>query len=529
MNRFEAGLKSTLNDEVSITENGAAGFKTSGKKLLDLNFAVSSLRSADESEIEKKFSDAFYEDPKTAVKWLFFARDVREGMGERRLFRTALKWLATAKPEVVRAVIPAIMEYGRADDMLVLSESELWNDVVKFIDDKLAEDRLNLENRKPISLLAKWLPSINTSSIETRALGTKLRRALNLTEKQYRKLLASLRAKLNVTEVDASANRWNEIDYNMVPSKANLKYKNAFLKHDEARRRDWLSRLENEDSSAKVNVGALTAPDIVVKYLQQTEGRWYYRRMQLKTDSLLESAWKALPTTFKDNRPVIAVVDGSGSMTTPVGNGSSITCLTVANALGIYFAERLSGPFKNKFITFSEHPQYVDLTNCVTLAEKLSEAFRHDECANTDVEATMRLILETAVRNNLSQDEIPDVCVFSDMEFDQGTTWSCGCANRWGCADSNWNAQRLSLFEGIRKQFEAHGYKLPRISYWNIRSRTKTIPLQENELGVSLISGFSQNVCKMIMSNKLDPYEVLIESLEVERYRKIDELIAGLF
>ena len=524
-NAFETALKTTLNDDIAVTENGATGFATSGKKLLDLNFAVSSLRSATDADIEKKFAEAFYENPKVAVKWLFFARDVREGMGERKLFRVCLKWLANARPEIVKVLIPEIMEYGRADDMFVLSESTLWTDVVKFIDDKISEDRLNIENNKTISLLAKWLPSCNTSSSQTRALATKLRRALNLSEKQYRKLLSTLRAKLNVTEVAASANKWAEIDYNMVPSKANLKYKNAFLKHDEARRREWLGKLEKGDADVKINAATLTAPDIVSKYTTQLRG--YYEDQHLKIDATLEAAWKALPTTFKDDRPCIAIIDGSGSMGIGVGGGSSMSCHDVANALGIYFSERLSGPFKNKFITFSSRPQYVDMTNCKTLAEKIGEMYRHCECSNTDIEATMRLVLETAVNNKLKQEDIPDLLILSDMHFDQGTRWSCGYS--WGTTTSNYNAKKRALFEGIRKQYEAAGYKLPRITFWCIcGGRDSVVPVQTNELGVALVSGFSQNICKMVMSNKTDPYDALVETLDSKRYAKIDELIAGL-
>ena len=520
MDKFEAGLKNVLKDEIAITENGACGFKTSGKKLLDLNFATSSLRRADEAEVIAKFSAAFYENPKLAVKWLFFARDVRGGMGERRLFKLAFKWLASVRKDLAKAVVPLIMEYGRADDMLVLSETELWPVAVEFIDHKIESDLADAEAGKPISLLAKWLPSVNTSSPETRALARKLCKDLELSEKEYRKLLSKLRAKLNVIETKTSANKWSEISYDTVPSQANLKYKNAFLKHDEARRREWLGKLEKGE--AKINSGTLTVGEIVHKY------RHSYYDTTGNVDQVLEAMWKALPTTFESTRKVIAVVDGSGSMSDTASGG--ISCHDVANGLGIYFAERLEGPFKNKFITFSETPQYVDISECKTLREKIDEAYRHCECSNTDIERTMRLILQTAIDNKLAQEDIPDLLILSDMHFDHGTSWS-GCGSCWGASSAAYSARRNALFESIKKQFKDAGYQMPKISFWNIcggYDRESPVPVQQNELGVALISGFSQNILKMVMSNKTDPFDVLVETRNGKRYDAVEQMIAGL-
>ena len=183
-NKFESALKKTLNDEVAISENGAMMFKTAGNPLLDINFAVSSLRNKDVDEIERMFSDAFYFDSLLAVKWLFMLRDVRGGMGERRTFRICFAWLAGVKPELVKHLIPLVAEYGRWNDLLNSGlEGELWDAVIDVIAAQLKNDLENVDAEKPISLLAKWLPSVNTSSLKTRALAKKLRRSLGMDEK----------------------------------------------------------------------------------------------------------------------------------------------------------------------------------------------------------------------------------------------------------------------------------------------------------------------------------------------------------
>ena len=262
--KFEAALKSTLNDQVSITENGAVGFKTSGKALCDINFAVSSLRGADENKILKMWQEVYAEDPVVAIKWLFMLRDIRGGMGERRTFRVILKDLAAMHPDIVEKLVPVIADYGRYDDLWELSETPVWNSVVDFVAKQLTDDMKAKDAGKSITLLAKWLPSCNTSSTKTKELATKIRRALGMDEKTYRKTLSSLRNYGNVLEVKLSAKKWGEVNYDAVPSQANLKYKNAFLRNDEARRCEWLGKLEKGE--AKINSSASFPSDIVHSY-----------------------------------------------------------------------------------------------------------------------------------------------------------------------------------------------------------------------------------------------------------------------
>ena len=520
-NKFEQALKNTLNDEISVTENLACGFKTSGKKLLDINFAVSSLRSKSESSVEKMFADAFYENPLLAVKWMFMLRDIRgNGMGERRSFRICFNWLAKTRPELVKKLIPLVCEYGRFDDLLCLFGTSLEADVIDYIDDKWVDDVKAMESNKPVSLLAKWLPSINTSSVKSVAMARKIASALNLSEKQYRKTLSKLRAYLKVIEVKMSAKQWDEIDYEAVPSGANCKYNSAFLRNDEARRREFLAKLDKGE--AKINASACFPSDIVHSYTKSLSSYWNHN---IKVDSALEAMWKALPE-IKINGNLICCCDGSGSMTTCVDRKSSVTALEVCNALGIYCSEHLTGPFKDKYITFSERPQYVDMSKATTLAEKLNIAYQHDECANTNIEAVMDLILDTAVRNNLKQEDIPDLCILSDMEFDSAVDFGGGYSY-WN-RPSNYSASKNALFEKIRQKWENAGYKLVRIIFWNIASRTGTIPLQQNENGIVLCSGYSQSQFKMIQSNKTDPYEVLVEALNVERYSPIENAIKDI-
>lgn len=506
---FMDDLKMTLNENsFAYTENGALGFSTSGTKLLDLNFAVTSFRNKPDNAIEDAFAKAFYENKLLAIKWLFYCRDVRYGIGERRLFRVAMKWLAKEQPKIARELIGLISEYGRWDDLRCLLDTGLVDDAISCIKKQLEEDLKNMEEGKPISLLMKWLCSINASSKETKRQSSIICKGLGMIEKQYRKMLSMGRKYLKVVEVQMSAKQWSEINYNTVPSRANLIYNEAFLRNDGERRRTYLAALERGDEGVKINSSVNFPHDIVHKYVV---------KYGLKsTDTTLEELWKALPDFVSGQGSTICVADGSGSMTSTIG-GTTVTALDVANALAIYFAEHSTGEFKNQYITFSNRPQLVNFDSSKTLREKIAIALRHNEVADTNIEAVFDLLLKTAVSKSLNQDEIPtNILILSDMEFN-----SCATCNSGG-----YRRMKKTLFREIQQKWTDAGYKMPRVVFWNLCSRTGTLPVNQHEtFPVALVSGFSPAICKMVLSNKLDPFECLVEQLNSERYQAVEDAV----
>lgn len=516
---FMNAIQNTLNNEISVTENGAVGYRTTGKELLDLNFAVASLRSMSDEEVARRFRKAFCEDNILAMKWLFYARDVRQGLGERRLFRVVLADLVQSNPEMVIPVINLIPEFGRYDDLwCLLDDDKSAGYVYRIVDEQLHLDWVNMGLNRPISLLAKWMPSINASSAKTKEYGKKLCKAMGMSERKYRKMLSKLRSYLDIVEVKMSDKNWSEIKYEAVPSRANLIYNSAFLRNDEERRRDYLGKLERGE--AKINASTLFPHDIVHKYID-------YRRMR-PIDSTIEALWKAMPDTVNGCGNTIVVADGSGSMCCTVDPKSSVMAIEVAMALAIYFAEHSSGQFKDKYITFSERPQFVDFSNCNSLHAKLQTAIAHNEVANTNIEAVFDLILTTAVKNHMHQEDLPaNILIISDMEFDRCAVGGAHVRGRdyWGRTYYTHSKVDQRLFDVIAQRYADAGYKMPRLVFWNVNSRTGTIPVKENELGVALVSGFSTNVTKMVMSGKTDPFECLLETLNSERYAPIEKAL----
>lgn len=498
-------LKNELSNTKQLTENGAVGYMTTGKELLDLNFKTSSLRNKSEDEIFKLFLKAFHEDKLLAIKWLFFMRDTREGMGERRSFRIILNGLGHQHPTIAKELISLVPEYGRWDDLYSLMDGDLTEYVVDFIYQQLQEDCGNYLNKKPISLLAKWLPKESTKKYKK--VYNILLKKFGMTPKEYRRIISDLRKYLDVVEVKMSANEWNKVNYNTIPSKANLLYKDAFLRHDKERRNEYLNDLKNGNNNAKINAKVLMPHEIVHRYMDKYE--WGDID---DFDESLEQLWKALPNYVNSEGFSMFVRDGSYSMTTKIGN-TNITCLDISTALAIYFSEHCKGEYKDNFITFSNRPKVIDLSNCSSLREKIEKCHAEDDCSNTDIYKVFKLILDTAVNNKYTQEQLPkNIVVVSDMEFDNATTTS----------------DYQTLFETIQAEYLLHGYDLPRLVFWNVCSRTGAIPLKTNKNGVCLVSGFNPTIMDMVLSGELDPYKCLVNKLNSSRYDAVEKAVKNL-
>lgn len=388
-----------------LTENGAIGYASTGNALLDIHFQTSSLRKKSETEIVNMFRKAYSENPRLALRWLWYTGDVMKGSGERRTFKIIMNDMArNGGEDIVKNLLILLPEYTRWDMYYsLINYNALYPTIRNIFKAQIDSDLKNMKRGKSISLAGKWLKSATSHSPETRRLGLKTCQMLGMTERQYRKTLSSLRKYLDVTERKMSSNNWQAIDYEKVPSKANLVYNKAFLRHDEERRRLFLGAVKTGE--AKINASVLYPHEIVHKYSNSSYG-W---GTSLKNyDDTVEALWKALPNLVKGNETTIVCCDDSGSMTSRVDNKSSVTALEVATALSIYFSERAKGPYRDTYLTFSNTPRVMRFKHNATLHDKLAYAYSHSEVADTNVEKCMDLILETAIKNNCSQDELPN-------------------------------------------------------------------------------------------------------------------------
>ena len=475
----------------AYTENGAAAYATAMSGCLDLFSTIGALRGADEGEIIRRFSRAWAENPDLALKILFFARDVRGGLGERRVFRTILRYLAETERETILKNLRNIPEYGRFDDLLALMDTPCQDAMTALTAEQLKADAAALESGSGnLSLLAKWMPSVNASNAETVANAKRMARAMKLSDAGYRKLLSRLRSGIAILENNLRERDYS-FDYERQPSRAMFKYRRAFLRNDEARYRGFLEKVRSGE--AVLRTGVLYPYDVIAPCLAN-------RPVSQEERAALDTAWNALPD-FTNGENALAVVDGSGSM---YWAGVSPSPAAVALSLGVYFAQRNRGAFQNHFITFSERPRLVEIKGR-DLFEQVRYCAGFNEAANTDIEAVFELILSAAVKNRLRQSDLPAALyVISDMEFDR-------CARGAGVAN----------FENAKRRFAGYGFRLPRVVFWNVASRNLQQPVTMNEQGVALVSGCTPRVFEMAMSGELSPYRYMLEVLGAGRYAAI--------
>ena len=477
-------LKKTANK--TYTENGAVTHRTSGKDCLDLFAAIGALRRADDQIICSRFLKAYAENPDLAMKILFYSRDVRGGLGERRVFRSILTWLASNEKGSVVRNLPYIAEYGRWDDVLVLLKTPCRKEALALLEEQFREDLAALEAGGDISLLGKWLPSVNASNQETVVMAKMIAKSFGLSDRDYRKALTGLRARIRIIENNLREKDYT-FDYSKQPSKAMFKYRKAFLRNDGERYAAFMDKVDRGE--AKLHTGTLMPYELVERAYDCSEEE---RRS-------LDVTWRTLEDFTTDENALVAA-DGSGSMYW----GSKPMPAAVAQSLAIYFAEHNKGKFHNHFLTFSMTPQLIEIKG-KDFVEKVRYCRTFDECANTNLEAVFDLILQAAAENHVPRAEMPaKLYIISDMEFDH-------------CVKNS----SMTNFENAKASYAAAGYILPDLVFWNVDSRHEQQPVKENDRGVALVSGNSPRIFSMIMDGELNPYDFMLSVIDTERYAPI--------
>ena len=471
----------------TVTENGAATHITTESDCLDLFATIGALRRESDSEIVTRFIRAYSENKDIAMKLLFFARDIRGGLGERRVFKVILNWLANNEPQTVRKNLEYVAEYGRFDDLLCLMGTACEKDMLDVLKAQFESDNNALANGGEVSLLAKWLPSVNASSSETVLYAKKIAKHFGLNDASYRKALVALRAHIRIIENNLREKDYS-FDYAKQPSKAMYKYRKAFIRNDGERYSQFLDKVTTGE--AKLHASTLMPYEIITPFFR--------RNVSDEERKAINTTWIS-QEDFGNTENALAVIDGSGSMY----GGADPMPATVALSLGIYFAERNKGAFKNHFITFSENPQLVEIKG-EDILDKVRYCHGFNEVANTNIQKVFELILDAAKKNSVPQDELPKkLYIISDMEFDY-------CAK-----DAS-----LTNFEYAKKLFAEAGYTLPEIVFWNVASRNRQQPVTKNEQGVALVSGCTPRLFEMVASGTMNPYAFMLEVIESERYAK---------
>ena len=473
--------------EFTRTENGAVALNTTGNKNLDLYSSIGGLRNAYAERMEALFEKAYKEDPLLATKIVFYARDIRGGLGERRVFRVLIRHMAYFRPEAIRPNIDLIGVFGRYDDMYNLIGTQVEDDMWLAMKNQLEEDIRNCEEGKAISLLAKWIKSADASSPETRKLGILTAQKMGYSVYDFKRIIKKLRKHIGVIESLMSTGQWDKIEYSTVPSRAMKIYRKAFARHDAERYDEYIGKVVKGE--AKINSSTLYPYDLI-EALYKGAGH------SIKEDPTIEAQWRQLPDYVGKEVNAIVMADTSGSM---FGRP-----LFSAIGLAIYFAERNKGAYHNLWMSFSRHPKFHTLKGN-TLAEKVSMIDKSDWMMNTNLEAAFDKILNLAIENNIPQEEMPkSLIVISDMEIDY-------------CGNKEW-----TFFDKMTKKYNDLGYDIPNIIYWNVESRHEIFHADAKRKGVQLVSGQSASTFKNLISCVgMTPVEAMYYTINSERYEAI--------
>ena len=470
MNTFVNAVK----NQHARTENGMKAYKSTTDSLTDLFYKIGGFRGKD---VIPAFVAARVEQPELANRVALWARDVRQGAGERKIFRDILKYLALNDLDSASAVMRKVPELGRWDDLFALVGTPLQNSAFDMIREALMAGD---------GLCAKWMPRKGPEA-------AMLRNYFGWSPKFYRKTLVNL---TNVVESDMCSGNWDSINFNHVPSLASSRYKKAFARHTENYKK-WAEALVSKDpkvrETVKVNAGAVYPYDV----LKGLFGSYSLNFGRANLNHIV-AQWEALPNYVGDGK-ILPLVDVSDSMTSQVSPG--LSALAVAVSLGLYLADKNQGKFKDTFLTFSNRPELLHLKG--NILEKIEQMVRSKWEMNTNLHAAMEKILAVAIQGRVPQEEMPDtLLILSDMQFD-----SCSRFDH-------------SAMEMIRHKFENAGYKVPNIVFWNLNSHDN-VPAKYDERGVALVSGFSPTIVKSVLAADLEeftPRGIMMKTIMSSRY-----------
>ena len=462
-----------LNQEARTT-NGMKARESTANACVDLFHNIGASRG---KNIIPQFTSAYVENPDLALRIVQWARDVRGGAGERELFRQVMLHLEKTNPAEAARLITKVPELGRFDDLLVFQTKDMKAKAYTLLGDHV---------RQSNGLAAKWTPRKGKIAAE-------IRDFYGMTPKQYRKTLVGM---TTVVETQMCANDWDKINYSHVPSVAHSRYKKAFGRHGTTYA-EYITKLVKGEAGVKINANAIFPHDVLKGRISGYGSALNWSKTELDA---IEAQWNALPNYVGDSS-VLPLVDVSGSMTCIAGKKGSTTCLEIAVSLGLYFADKNKGKFKDCFLTFSDKPKLLNLKGSIN--QKIDQMVSSDWGMSTNLHGAFNQILDTAVKNKVSQAEMPEtLMIFSDMQFNACVRYDD------------------SAMEMIARKYAEAGYDLPKVVFWNLNS-SGNAPVKFDKGGTALVSGFSPAIAASVLGADPDafsPEAIMLKAVMNSRY-----------
>jgi hypothetical protein len=544
-----------------------------------------------------------------AIVMGFQVRNPRGGKGEKDVSRIWFKLLYKVFPQTILELVPEFPNYGYWKDLPLLIADLPKNHplslrcyevmIEQLIQDQKAyaiweQKSFNKDSNKQekhnISLFAKYAPKEGRSADRDHGMANEMAKRLNPdlyatnmfgAKKAYRKVISKLNEAIKTTEVLMSTNRWEEINFTLVPGRCLADNRRGFMnliggskckKQDERsscenRRKCRNNLLEHMDlalqGKTKLNSGGLFLHDLVNKIGFQTYGKC---NLGLDEQKMIQIQWssilKKLETDCVEagvdwNQGGVICSDVSGSMSGPLDG----LPMKVSVAMGIAISELQKGPFANRVLTFSEDPSWVQFRPEWSLVQKVQHLVKSPWGGSTDFLKCHELILDLVIKYKMTQEQIPAwFLTISDMQFNSAnrlmaapsglSQWSSPSnINTYKYPNINKHCQKTKQFQThhdiIREAYKSVGLELhgkglepPHAIYWNVNVSGTGHPVKCDEHGTQMISGFNQDLIPVVLQNAVATYQMkekppitpwvtLMTALDVPIYDKIHEIIAN--
>lgn len=514
-------------------ENGAVELESTSNANIDLFFKL--VRDLPTHTLESLMGRVLTCGNKEDIIDLFVlafqTRHCRGGKGEKKLFYNMILNLYDKYPEVICDLIEHVPFYGYYKDYLLLCELIVDNPKYDLLFDRIISVYAEQLKTDPYSV--KFAPRYNKHFAKNnnnrifRTLVNKLFPKTHNSFEKYRKMVSEGNKKINTTEILMCDKRYSEIDFSHVSSVCLNKFRKAFLNEsikepllhndiatgnrypdDDDRvlcRQHLLEKTQSKDIHGKQVMPHILVEQIINRLLTWSEEKLF----NIQWEKIKEDVLNQINSNNNSNKKMnlgklVPLSDVSDSM-----NGIP---MQVSIALGLLISEINHEAFRNRVLTFNTVPKWHNLSSCKTFCEKVISLKSSPWGGSTNFMKAIENILEVAVLNKLSNDEIPDLIVFSDMQFNE--------------ADSKF----LTHYEIIKKKFNNAGYTtIPKIIFWNLRGNTNGFPVDSKCENVQLLSGFSPSLFKLILTGEqgvtCTPEQVFKNAVNDEAYNKIREIV----
>lgn len=434
-------------------------------------------------DIIRIFNKCYNEDNLKAIKYLFYIRDKEEGLGKRNFFKIICKYLGENNNKILRNNINNIPVYGRWDDLYSLFNTPLEEDVIVLIREQLKEDK---KTDYP-STLGKWLKSENTSSKESKALAKRTRELLNMSPREYRLMLSSLREKLNIVERQMSNRDWQNIKYGNIPSAAMKKYSKAFYNRDRERFNEYLkiSSINKKALKDKEERERELHPNDIVKDILKDS-------KENSTENLIK-AWNNLEDYLEEGGDILPLI----ALKYNNINEIKVEDPYYINALSScsYIIKNNKGAFKDYIITTTA-PLNLKHIKTTDLKERLLEISKLSLCNTINVENILDVVLFAAIKHNLSKEDMPKriLCIVNKKT-------SISIVNSEELRTKSLLINDIE-YESIKRKWSSSNYQVPEIIIWYLDEEKQLNSLINSGETIKFVFGYSPNIFKDILKNQ---------------------------